>query len=153
MVRDSYSAWGAHAEEFSHGVSPFVDAGGRCVLIGVGLNRASCLHAGDTRVQTPADIKQIFTPPADVRRDYPSDTWWIGYDVRRPGADVDRSGLLEAAADDLGLLTRTRIGTASAISFEAKPLVELSVQLRRDDPYRMRGLPPPSGKPVDTGRE
>lgn len=144
VERDSYTAWGAHAEEFCHGLTAFAAAGGRCVLLGVGLNRASCLHAGDSRVQTPADIRALFTPPETVKRDYPSDTWWIGYDVRRPGKDVDRNGLLETAADQRGLLTKTLIGDANTMAFEAKTLVDLSVKLRQEELYRMRGLAPPS---------
>lgn len=144
VVRDSYSAWGAHADDFCHGLAPFVEAGGRCVLLGVGLDRASCLHTADHRVQIPADIKQLQVPPADVQRDYPSDTWWIGYDARRLGREVKTSHLLQAAADDLDLLTRTKIGAANCMSCEAKPLVEVDVRLRQERPYQMHGLLPPT---------
>ncbi|GAB3766393.1 AAC(3) family N-acetyltransferase [Microlunatus parietis] len=151
VVRNSYSAWGARAAEFSHGLAPFVEAGGRCLLLGVRFNRASCLHVGDARVRTPADVGRLFVPPPELLRDYPDDTWWIGYDARCPGAEFDNSHLLEDEAERRGLLDRTMIGNAPMVLFDARPVIEMSVQLRNAQPYRMAGVEPPT--PTSIHRE
>ena len=144
VVRDSYTAWGARASEFSHGLKGFVEAGGRGLLLGVGLSRASCLHVGDVQVQVPTDIGKLFEPPPELTDDYPVDTWWIGYDARCPGEEIDTSHILLEEVDRQGLLARTQIGNASVTLFQAQPVIDTSVRLRQDHPFLMAGVEPPS---------
>jgi aminoglycoside 3-N-acetyltransferase len=144
VVRNSYSAWGARANEFSHGLKPFVKAGGRGLLLGVGLSRASCLHVGDDLVEVPRDIGKLFDPPPELMEEYPVDTWWIGYDARCPGEEADSSHVLLAEVDRRGLIARTQIGNASVMLFEAQSVIDTSVRLRQDQPYLMAGVEPPA---------
>lgn len=124
------------------GLRPFVEAGGKAVLLGVRFNRASCLHVGDGRADPAPEIGRLFVPPPQVQVDYPVDTWWIGYDARCPGEEFDNSGILHEEADNHGLLIHTRIGECHAIAFTTGPVVDLAAQLRQDDPYRLTGVTP-----------
>lgn len=46
-------------------------------------------------------------------------------------------------ADREGLLSRTRVGAATALLFDARPVIDVSVRLRRQQPYLMAGVEPP----------
>jgi hypothetical protein len=47
---------------------------------------------------------------------------------------------VQQEAEKLGLIASRTIGMATALLFEARPMVELYIKLLMEDPYRMFGL-------------
>ncbi|MEO7000248.1 MAG: AAC(3) family N-acetyltransferase [Ktedonobacterales bacterium] len=130
----SYTAWGRDAARFALSLEPLVAQGGKVVLLGVEMDRCSCLHLAEERITLPADIQARLALPDDIARDYPDEQWGIGYD---PEANFL---LAQQAAEARGMITQTTIGRGIARSFDAQTLVTLYEDLLRTHPYAVYGL-------------
>ncbi len=135
-------AWGRNAELHSAGYRHLIDVDGWVLLIGVGIDRCSSLHLGE-RVPIPRDVRQrieqIQNLPQNVehiQKEYPPE---IIIGLRGPPGDP--WGLVLEDADRRGLTRRAKIGAASCLLFKDRALVTIYEDLRRNDPYRLFGLP------------
>lgn len=134
----SYAAWGRDADQYAReGLAPLVARGGKALLLGVEMDRCSSLHLAEERVALPPALAALLTPPADLTRDYPDDTWGVGY-----GPEANFL-LAQEVAEARGLIQKTLIGQAIARLFEAQALVAIYEGLLRTRPYAVYGLPEP----------
>lgn len=132
----SYAAWGRDAELYAReGLAPLVAYGGKALLLGVEMDRCSSLHLAEERVSLPPALAALFTPPDDVRRDYPDDEWGVGY-----GPEPNFL-LAQAIAETRGIIQTERIGHAVARLFNAQALVAIHERLLLTQPYTVYGLP------------
>ena len=55
----SYAAWGKDAARLSQGLEHLVSRGGQVLLLGVQMDRCSCLHLAEERVTLPEDLQRL----------------------------------------------------------------------------------------------
>lgn len=138
----SVTAWGKNADVFCKSFKPLVEAGGEILLLGVQMDRCSALHLAEERVHLPKEITRLMAweIPDDLMKAYPPEQWLIGCN----GAWGDFL-IVQEEAEKLGMIKKRTIGGATCRLFEAKPMVNLYMQLLRKDPYRMFGVRQESG--------
>jgi aminoglycoside 3-N-acetyltransferase len=133
-------AWGQDAAWYARqGYRPLVENGGRVLLLGVGIDRCSCMHLVEGEVPLPPEISQMFHVPQDLLRDYPPDQWSIGYGSS-PASPWQK---VWDAALARGLVQQGRVGAAHSFLFQAAPVLEIYEDWLRNDPYGLYGLPTP----------
>jgi aminoglycoside N3'-acetyltransferase len=129
-------AWGRDADRHRHGYEYLLDIDGWTLLLGVGIDACSSLHlAEDARL--PEQIRAYFQIPEDIRRDYDSQQWSIGYG----GTGAPVWGKVYAEADRQGLISRQQIGTATCLLFKARAMVTIFREWRRSDPFGLFEVP------------
>ena len=129
-------AWGRNAQLLSEGYQRLLEMGGWALLLGVDITRCSSMHQAEGRVQIPGEITERFRIPEEIRRDYPADTWSIGYG----GAPGDPWRKVWEEAQRRGLIRERRIGRAECKLFRAEALVNIHEHLLRTDPYGLFGV-------------
>jgi len=130
-------AWGQQANWHSQGYQHLLEADGWALLLGVGIDRCSSMYQAET-AGFPRQIARLFEIPDDVRRDYPSDRWGIGYGST-PNSPWEA---VWHEADRQGLIQRQTIGQAECSLFKANALVSLYKERLRMDPYTLFGIEP-----------
>jgi aminoglycoside 3-N-acetyltransferase len=65
-------AWGHDAERYGQGFGALPEDDGKVLLIGVGIQRCSCMHVAEDG-NIPAEIRALLRPPAPLAREYPDD--------------------------------------------------------------------------------
>lgn len=128
-------AWGREAGRHSQGYQHLRSIDGWVLLIGVGIYRCSSLHLAE-QVPIPPEISACWRLPPDIRRDYPSDLWDVGYG----GTPGDAWGAVQAEADRRGWIRHGRVGAAECMLFRANDLVSLYEDMRRTDPFGLFGV-------------
>ena len=128
-------AWGHDAQQHSQGYQYLLDVDGWVLLLGVGIDRCSSLHLGE-RVPIPKEIEEYLRVPEYLRRDYPADTWEIGYE----GTPDNAWQKVQQEAERRCLIKRHRIGCAECLLFKAKAVVTIYEALRRADPFGLFGV-------------
>lgn len=129
-------AWGDQAERHCNGYHHLLDLDGWALLLGVGIERCSSMHAAE-HVPLPDQIAAYFSIPEDIRRDYDPNSWNIGYG----GTPENAWEKVYTEADQRGLIRHHRIGRAACHLFKAKALVRIYEQWRRTDPFGLYGVP------------
>jgi len=134
-------AWGHEAERHSLGYQHLLDVDGWALLLGVGIFRCSSLHQAEDPLVLPEEIAEVYAIPEDVARDYPADTWAIGYATTElyPWAQVWAEALRR------GIVHRGRVGQAECKLFRAQAMVSLYRELQRGDLFALFGLERPPG--------
>jgi aminoglycoside N3'-acetyltransferase len=133
-------AWGRDAEWHCHGYHGLLAVDGWCLLMGVGVDSCSSLHAAED-IRLPADIAAYWTIPESVQRAYDPQVWNIGY-----GETPDNAWQkVWDAADRQGLIRHTQIGQAACHYLKARSLVTIYRRWRQSDPYGLFGVPRPRG--------
>lgn len=127
----SYAAWGKDAPLLAQGLEHLVSRGGQVLLLGVQMDRCSCLHMAEERVTLPEELQRQMEVPEDIQREYPSHLWRIGY------GPESNFLLVQQEAEARHLITTTMIGNALARFFDARIMVDLYEAMLRENPYRL----------------
>ena len=136
VIRDtdsffSYTAWGKDAPLLAQSLELLVERGGQVLLLGVQMDRCSCLHLAEERVPLPETLQRLMEVPEEIQREYPSDLWSIGY------GPESNFLLVQREAEAHHLITTTMIGSALARFFDASTMVDLYEAMLRENPYRL----------------
>jgi len=131
----SITAWGEHAAVLSEGYHRLLELDGWVLLLGVDTDRCSALHLAERWADLPLELAHQMESPEGAERHYPPDQWSVGYRVPTPNFIRVRE-----AADELGLIRMTTVGSATARLFKATEMVELYARLRSEDPYRIMDI-------------
>jgi aminoglycoside 3-N-acetyltransferase len=132
-------AWGRDAEAHTEGYQRLLADDGWCLLLGVGIQRCSSMHAAED-TPLPADIAAYSEIPEAVRSAYDAQYWNIGY--RETPADAWQK--IWEIADQQGHIRHANIGSAACHLFQPRALVELYRYWRNTDPYWLYGVPRPA---------
>jgi aminoglycoside 3-N-acetyltransferase len=127
----AYTAWGKDAAVLAEGLHHLVARGGQVLLLGVQMDRCSCLHLAEERVPLPIDLQQLMEVPEEIQREFPPHLWSIGY------GPESNFLLVQQEAERRQLLTVTTIGNATVRFFEAATMVDLYEALLRENPYQL----------------
>ncbi len=131
-------AWGRDAALFAQdGYRRLVEMDGRVLLLGVGIDRCSCMHLVEGKVPLPEDISRRFQIPDDLLRDYPRERWSIGYGPELPD---DPWKKVWDTALERGLVQQGKAGAADTFLFQARPVLAIFEEWRRADPYGLYGF-------------
>jgi len=127
-------AWGRDVELHSKGYKHLLNVDGWALLLGVGIGRCSSMHLATVKI--PDEILEIFKIPEDIIRDYPADTWAVGYG--ETPCDPWMKAWEEAKRE--GLIRERRIGNAECKLFKAKAVIGIYEDFLRTDPFGLFGL-------------
>lgn len=131
-------AWGRDARWHCCGYHGLLAVDGWCLLLGVGIDRCSSMHAAEY-TPLPAAITARWSVPQEVRREYDPQVWEIGY-----GADPeDAWQKVWAVADRRGLIEHGKVCDAPCHYFHARSVVGIYREWRESDPYGLYGLAEP----------
>ena len=130
-------AWGHDAQQHSGGYQHLLALDGWVLLLGVTIHRCSSLHLGED-VPLPEAISRIWRVPEHIRRDYPEDEWAVGYGE----TPNDAWQTVWNEAEQQGMICQQQIGQAECFLFQAKPLVEIYRDMRRNDPFGLFEIDP-----------
>ena len=128
-------AWGRHAERHAPGFCHLPADGGQVLLIGVGIQRCSCMHVAETD-NIPEEIRALRRRPDALAGPYPDDGWVVGYG---PSCAATWEAVWEeaVAAGDVHTML---IGQATCHLFPAQAVVQRYAQRLRADPYAAFGM-------------
>jgi aminoglycoside N3'-acetyltransferase len=128
-------AWGRdahlHCENYYH----LLEIDGWALLLGVGIDRCSSMHAAE-EVPIPEEITKRFEVPADILQDYPEDRWAIGYG----STPNDPWAKVWAEAQRRGLVRTRTIGQSECKLFKARAMTSIYEDMRRTDPFALFGV-------------
>lgn len=127
----SYSAWGKDAALLAQSLKHLVNRGGQVLLLGVQMDRCSCLHLAEERVTLPDDLQRLLEVPEEIQREYADHLWRIGY------GPESNFLLVQQEAEARHLITTTMIGNAPTRFFDARTMVDLYEAMLRENPYRL----------------
>jgi aminoglycoside N3'-acetyltransferase len=127
----SYTAWGKDAALLAQGLHHLVARGGKVLLLGVQMDRCSCLHLAEGRVSLPDNLQRLREVPEEIQREYPPHLWSIGY------GPESNFLLVQQEAEARHLITTTMIGNALTRFFDASTMVDLYEAMLRENPYRL----------------
>jgi aminoglycoside 3-N-acetyltransferase len=128
-------AWGRDALLHSRGYYHLLDIDGWALLLGVDITRCSSMHAAE-QVGIPEPIARLTRVPEEIRKDYPVDTWVVGY-----GSTPDDAwAKVWEQAESQGLIRKRRIGRAQCMLFRAKAVVSIYADRLRTDPFELFGV-------------
>lgn len=128
-------AWGHDAPLHSQGYQHLLDIDGWALLLGVDIHRCSSMHLAE-QVGIPDRIAELTRVPEDIRRDYPADTWEVGYG----STPDDPWAKVWEQAECRDLVHKRRIGQARCSLFRAKAVVSIYEELLRTDPFALFGV-------------
>lgn len=128
-------AWGRHAERHTGGFGALPADGGRVLLIGVGIQRCSCMHVAETG-NIPEEIRAMLRLPESLAGDYPESEWAVGYG---PSVAATWEAVWEKALA-AGDVYTAQIGEATCHLFAAQAVVQRYAQCLRADPYAAFGI-------------
>lgn len=133
-------AWGRDAAWHCDGYHGLLAVDGLCLLLGVGIDRCSSMHAAES-VPIPNAITALWSIPAHVRQAYDPQQWSIGYGAGTPD---DAWQKVWQTADQQGLIRHAQIGAAACHCYKVRALVGIYKHWRRSDPYGLYGIIPGS---------
>jgi aminoglycoside 3-N-acetyltransferase len=128
-------AWGRDAQRYSEGFGALPADGGQVLLIGVGIQRCSCMHVAEDG-NVPEEIRALLHPPEELAHEYPDDRWLVGYG---PSVEATWLAVWEEAVRAGEVQTR-QIGSAACHLFPAQAVVRRYAERLRIDPYAAFGL-------------
>jgi aminoglycoside 3-N-acetyltransferase len=130
------SAWGRDAEWHCTGYDGLLAVDGWCLLVGVGIDRCSSMHAAEYS-SLPPNIAAYWAIPEFVQRAYDPHQWGIGY-----GETPEDAWQKVWDADRQRLIRHTTIGQAACHYFKARSVVSIYKRWRQTDPYGLYGVLP-----------
>lgn len=130
-------AWGRDAEWQCHGYHGLLAVDGWCLLLGVGIDRCSSMHAAEY-VRLPAEIEAYWAVPEEIQRAYDPSVWSIGYG----STPHDAWQKVFEEADRRGLIRQGQIGQARCYLFKARTVVSIYRDWRQTDAYGLYGAEP-----------
>ncbi len=133
-------AWGHHAELHSQGYEYLLSIDGWALLIGVDINRCSCMHIAEDKVEVPQEFLAHFELPEEIQRQYPKTDWYVEYHDPQQPLPVNAWGKVQDEAERRGLIRRGYIGQAECLLFKAKLVVDIYEEFLRTDPFELFGI-------------
>jgi len=134
-------AWGKNAHLHSQGYAYLLSVDGWALLLGVDINRCSCMHTAEDQFIWPPAIVDHFRLPEEIGRQYPDTQWFVQYqDPQKPVPD-DAWEKVRIEAESRGLIRRGYIGQAECLLFKARPVVAIYEEALRSDPSSLFGVP------------
>ncbi|TVR57793.1 MAG: aminoglycoside N(3)-acetyltransferase [Spirochaetaceae bacterium] len=140
------AAWGRDARWHCTGYDGLLAVDGTSLLLGVGIDRCSSMHAADF-IPIPDAISAYWAAPADVQAAYDPHDWDVG--CGETPDDAWEKVWRQADAD--GLIRHAQIGAAACHHFRARSVVGIYMEWRKTDPYGLYGVPRPVGSVGDQG--
>ncbi len=129
-------AWGRDAVlHCERGYAHLLQVDGWSLLIGVGYDRLSSLHQAEN-AGFPEAVSRCFRIPDEIRKDYPTDEWSIGFG----GTPHDGWAKVWEEAQRSGLVKEAWIGQARCYLFKARSVVEIYEKWLREDPLGLFGI-------------
>jgi aminoglycoside 3-N-acetyltransferase len=133
-------AWGRDAELHSHGYEYLLSVDGWVLLIGVDINRCSCMHTAEDKVGLPEELTAHFELPEEIKQQYPKDEWYVQYsDLQKP-LPVDAWGKVQVEAERRGLIRKGCVGKAECMLFKGRSVVDIYEEYLRTDPFELFGV-------------
>jgi aminoglycoside N3'-acetyltransferase len=130
-------AAGQHADRLSReGYSYLLELDGWTLLLGVGIDRCSSMHAAEVRVALPDTIQALFSVPEDICKEVGSG-WNIGYGMTQDDAWMK----VYREANRQGIIRHYQIGDAACMLFKARAVVGIYENWLCADPFGLFGLP------------
>lgn len=127
-------AWGRHARQLSQGYQVLLEMDGWVLLLGVDIERCSCMHQAE-KYRLPPEITRHFILPDEIRQRYPDD-FYIAY-----GQTPENAWLkIQAQAEQKKLIKIGKIGRATCRFFKARPVVGMYEEALRTDPWKLYGV-------------
>ena len=127
-------AWGRNAEQLSQGYQVLLEMDGDVLLLGVDIERCSCMHQAE-KTPLPPEIAGLFELPEDIAAKY-SDDYYIAY-----GQSPENAWLkIQSQAEQACIIKIGKIGQATCRFFKARPVVESYVEALRTDPWALYGV-------------
>jgi aminoglycoside 3-N-acetyltransferase len=133
-------AWGRDAELHSRGYEYLLSVDGWVLLIGVDINRCSCMHTAEDKVGLPEELIAHFQLPEEIQRQYPKDEWYVQYSDPQKPLPVDAWGKVQLEADTRGLIRKGTIGKAECMLFKGRSVVDIYEDYLRTDPFELFGV-------------
>jgi aminoglycoside 3-N-acetyltransferase len=133
-------AWGRDAELHSRGYEYLLSVDGWVLLIGVDINRCSCMHTAEDKVGLPEELIAHFQLPEEIQRQYPKDEWYVQYSDPQKPLPVDAWGKVQLEADTRGLIRKGTIGKAECMLFKGRSVVDIYEVYLRTDPFELFGV-------------
>jgi aminoglycoside 3-N-acetyltransferase len=133
-------AWGHNAQLHGQGYAYLLSIDGWVLLIGVDINRCSCMHTAEDKVKLPQEIIEHFQLPEEIQRQYPKTDWYVEYHDPQKPLPENAWGKVQIEAERRGLIRRGHIGNAESMLFKAKPVVDIYEEFLRTDPFELFGV-------------
>jgi aminoglycoside N3'-acetyltransferase len=133
-------AWGRDAELHTRGYEYLLSVDGWVLLIGVDINRCSCMHTAEDKVGLPEELIAHFQLPEEIQRQYPKDEWYVQYSDPQKPLPVDAWGKVQLEADTRGLIRKGTIGKAECMLFKGRSVVDIYEVYLRTDPFELFGV-------------
>ena len=128
-------AWGRYAEQLSQGYQVLLEMDGWALLLGVDIERLSSMHQAE-KSALPPEITRYFELPDEIRRQYPSDDFYLAY-----GQTPENAWLkIQAQAEQGGIIRIGQIGQATCRYFKARPVVRMYEDALCADPWKLYGV-------------
>jgi aminoglycoside 3-N-acetyltransferase len=139
-VEHRVCAWGRDAELHSRGYEYLLSVDGWVLLIGVDINRCSCMHTAEDKVGLPEELTAHFELPEEIEQQYPKDEWYVQYSDPHKPLPVDAWGKVQLEADRRGLIRKGTIGKAECMLFKGRSVVDIYEDYLRTDPFELFGV-------------
>jgi aminoglycoside 3-N-acetyltransferase len=131
-------AWGRNAEQLSLGYQVLLEMDGDVLLLGVDIERCSCMHQAE-KIPLPPEIASIFNLPDELAALFPDDIY-VAY-----GQSPDNAWLkIQSQAEAKGIIKIGKIGQATCRFFKARPVVAAYAEALRTDPWALYGVKKPN---------
>jgi aminoglycoside N3'-acetyltransferase len=127
-------AWGRSAEQLSQGYQVLLEMDGWVLLLGVDIERCSCMHQAE-KYPLPPEIAQYFKLPNEIRQHFPED-YYIAYGQTPENAWIK----IQTQAEQENLIKIGKIGQATCRFFKARPVVGMYEESLRTDPWILYGV-------------
>jgi aminoglycoside N3'-acetyltransferase len=131
-------AWGRNAEQLSLGYQVLLEMDGDVLLLGVDIERCSCMHQAEKN-PLPPEIAGLFELPEEIAARY-SDDYYIAYGQSPVNAWLK----IQSQAEKEGIIKIGTIGQATCRFFKARPVVEAYAEALRTDPWALFGVKNPN---------
>lgn len=127
-------AWGKNAHHLSQGYHVLLKMDGWVLLLGVDIERCSCMHQAEKQ-PLPPEIAHYFELPPEIARRY-SDDFYVAY-----GQTPENAWLkIQAQAEQQGVIQVGQVGQAICRFFKARPVVAAYEEALRTDPWALYGV-------------
>ena len=133
-------AWGHNAELHSRGYEYLLSVDGWVLLIGVDINRCSCMHTAEDKVGLPEELMAYFELPEEIQRQYPKTDWYVQYNDPHKPLPVNAWGKVQVEAERRGLIRKGTIGKAECMLFKGRSVVDIYEDYLRKDPFELFGV-------------
>jgi aminoglycoside N3'-acetyltransferase len=127
-------AWGKNAEKHIRGYDYLLEIDGSVLLLGVGIDRCSCMHQAEI-YGLPREVTDCYRVPDSIQQQYPANIY-----VSYGKTPEDGWAKIQEIATRRGLIGEQTIGQALCMFFKAKPVVDIYTAALQSDPLGLFGI-------------